>query len=62
MESAEGWMDIRIDDQAQQISERLYNFAFPLHTGSFDNFFYKVLLSPKRTWLAQFHKAVQMVV
>jgi uncharacterized iron-regulated membrane protein len=45
IESSEGWMDIRIDDQAQHITERLYNFAYPLHTGRFDNFFYKVLLS-----------------
>ena len=45
IESVGGWMDIRIDDQAQHISERLYNFAYPLHTGSFDNLFYKVLLS-----------------
>jgi uncharacterized iron-regulated membrane protein len=45
IESTEGYMDIRIDDQAQLLSERLYNLAYPLHTGRFDNFAYKVLLS-----------------
>ena len=38
-------MDIRIDDQVQHVSERLYNLGYPLHTGRFDNFYYKILLS-----------------
>jgi uncharacterized iron-regulated membrane protein len=45
IEATEGWMDIRIDDQAQLLSERLYNLAYPLHTGRFDNLLYKVLLT-----------------
>jgi uncharacterized iron-regulated membrane protein len=40
-----GWMDIRIDMQAQHISERIYNTAYPLHTGRFDNRLYKLLLT-----------------
>jgi uncharacterized iron-regulated membrane protein len=45
IEAYEGWMDIRIDDQAQHIAERIYNLGYPLHTGRFDNVFYKMLLS-----------------
>lgn len=45
IESTEGYMDIRIDDQAQHISERVYNLAYPLHTGRFDNLLYKILLT-----------------
>jgi uncharacterized iron-regulated membrane protein len=45
IEATEGWMDIRIDDQAQLLSERLYNLAYPLHTGRFDNFFYRIFLT-----------------
>lgn len=45
IEATEGYMDIRIDDQAQLLSERLYNLAYPLHTGRFDNLLYKILLT-----------------
>lgn len=37
-----GWMDIRIDAANQHISERLYNTAYPLHTGRFDNVAYRI--------------------
>ena len=40
-----GQMDIRIDAQAQHVSERLYNAGYPLHTGRFDSLFYKLLLT-----------------
>ena len=45
IEAYGGWMDIRIDDQAQHVSERLYNLSYPLHTGTFDNVYYKILLT-----------------
>jgi uncharacterized iron-regulated membrane protein len=45
IEANGGWMDIRIDDQAQHISERIYNLGYPLHTGRFNNIFYKIVLS-----------------
>ena len=41
----EGLMDIRIDSQAQHLSERIFNTSYPLHTGRFDNLFYKLLLT-----------------
>lgn len=40
-----GWMDIRIDMANQHMSERLYNTAYPLHTGRFGNLAYKLFLS-----------------
>lgn len=45
IDAAEGWMDIRIDATTQHLSERIYNTAYPLHTGRFDNPVYKSLLS-----------------
>tara|TARA_R110000824_G_scaffold401796_1_gene616741 strand:+ start:6453 stop:7523 length:1071 start_codon:yes stop_codon:yes gene_type:complete len=45
IEAEGGWMDLRIDAQNQHVSERLYNTAYPLHTGKFDNLFYKLLLT-----------------
>jgi uncharacterized iron-regulated membrane protein len=45
IDAAEGWMDIRIDAATQHLSERIYNTAYPLHTGRFDNLLYQGLLS-----------------
>ncbi len=45
IDANEGWMDLRIDSRIQHISERIYNTAYPLHTGRFDNLFYKVFLT-----------------
>lgn len=45
IDAGEGWMDIRIDMQTQHLSERLYNTAYPLHTGRFDNLAYKLWLT-----------------
>lgn len=45
IEAEGGWMDIRIDPKAQHVSERIYNLAFPLHTGRFDNLAYKIYLT-----------------
>jgi uncharacterized iron-regulated membrane protein len=45
IEAEGGWMDIRIDSQAQHLSERLFNLAYPLHTGRFDNLTYKIYLT-----------------
>ncbi|MGD9841501.1 MAG: PepSY-associated TM helix domain-containing protein [Steroidobacteraceae bacterium] len=44
-DAAGGQMDIRIDAQAQHISERIINTGYPLHTGRFNNLFYKLLLT-----------------
>lgn len=41
----EGWMDLRIDSQIQHISERIYNMAYPLHTGKAGSYFYKIFLT-----------------
>ena len=40
-----GYMDIRIDSQAQHLSERLYQAGYPLHTGRISNLAYKILLT-----------------
>lgn len=45
IDARDGWMDIRIDATTQHLSERIYNTAYPLHTGRFDNVLYKILLS-----------------
>ncbi len=45
IDANEGWMDLRIDSQQQHISERLYNTAYPLHTGKFGNLYYKLFLT-----------------
>lgn len=45
IEAQNGYMDVRIDSQAQHVSERLMNAGYPLHTGRFGNLFYKVLLT-----------------
>lgn len=45
IDANEGWMDLRIDSQQQHISERIYNTAYPLHTGRFNNLYYKILLT-----------------
>ncbi|MGE0114973.1 MAG: PepSY-associated TM helix domain-containing protein [Steroidobacteraceae bacterium] len=45
IDAQDGHMDIRIDAQAQHVSERLFNAGYPLHTGRFDNLFYKILLT-----------------
>jgi uncharacterized iron-regulated membrane protein len=45
IDATEGWMDLRIDSQNQHISEQIYNTAYPLHTGRFDNLIYKVFLT-----------------
>lgn len=42
-DAAEGWMDVRIDAQAQHVSERIYNLAYPLHTGRVGHWSYKWL-------------------
>jgi uncharacterized iron-regulated membrane protein len=45
IDSESGHMDIRIDSQAQHVSERIYNAGYPLHTGRIGNVFYKILLT-----------------
>ncbi len=40
-----GFMDLRIDSQAQHVSERLFNTAYPLHSGRFGSLLYKLLLT-----------------
>lgn len=45
IDAAEGYMDIRIDSQAQHVSERMLNAGYPLHTGRLDNLPYKILLT-----------------
>lgn len=40
-----GYMDIRIDSQAQLPSERLYQAGYPLHTGKVGGWMYKLALS-----------------
>jgi uncharacterized iron-regulated membrane protein len=38
-------MDVRMDMRIQQVSERMYNAAYPLHTGRLDFLPYKILLT-----------------
>lgn len=45
IEAQKGYMDVRIDSQAQHVSERMFKAAYPLHTGRFGNPFYKALLT-----------------
>lgn len=45
IDANEGYMDVRIDSQAQHVSERMLNAGYPLHTGRFGNLFYKILLT-----------------
>jgi uncharacterized iron-regulated membrane protein len=45
IEAQGGFMDIRMDSQAQHVSERIYNAGYPLHTGRMDSLVYKLLLS-----------------
>jgi hypothetical protein len=40
-----GFMDVRIDSQAQHVSERLYNAAYPLHTARMHTLSYKLWLT-----------------
>lgn len=40
-----GEMELRIDSQAQHVSERMYNAGYPLHTGRMDSLLYKLLLT-----------------
>lgn len=40
-----GHMDVRIDSQAQHVSERLVNGGYPLHTGRIHSLPYKLLLT-----------------
>jgi uncharacterized iron-regulated membrane protein len=41
----QGWMEFRIDAQNQHLSERLYNTAYPLHTGKMDSLVFKLVLT-----------------
>lgn len=45
IDAAEGWMDIRIDNQNLPAIEQAYNTAYPLHTGTLGNFWYKCFLT-----------------
>lgn len=45
IDARKGYMDIRIDSQAQHVSERLVNVGYPLHTGRMNSLPYKLLLT-----------------
>lgn len=45
IDAYEGYMDIRIDAMALPGMERIYNTAYPLHTGKIDLLWYKILLT-----------------
>lgn len=45
IDARSGYMDVRIDSQAQRLSERLFNANYPLHTARLDNLPYKLLLT-----------------
>lgn len=45
IDAAGGYMDVRIDSQAQKFSERLFNTNYPLHTGRVGSLLYKLLLT-----------------
>jgi uncharacterized iron-regulated membrane protein len=38
-------MDVRMDMRIQQVSQRMYNAVYPLHTGRLDFLPYKILLT-----------------
>lgn len=45
IDAEEGYMDVRIDAQNLPAVERVYNSAYPLHTGRMDELWYRVLLT-----------------
>jgi uncharacterized iron-regulated membrane protein len=45
IDSKQGYMDMRIDSQAQHLSERIYQTSYPLHTSNIDSLLYKILLT-----------------
>lgn len=45
IDSRGGYMDVRMDSQAQHVSERMVNAGYPLHTGRLGNLPYKILLT-----------------
>jgi uncharacterized iron-regulated membrane protein len=44
-DSVGGHMDVRMDMRIQQVSQRMYNAVYPLHTGRLDFLPYKILLT-----------------
>lgn len=45
IDSEQGYMDLRIDTRTLPLRERLYNDAYPLHTGKTGSLLYKIFLT-----------------